>query len=176
MNRPWMPFWVGDYLADTGHLTTTQHGAYILLILHYWRKGGLPDDDAQLAKITRLPRKAWIETIRPIIEPLFHDGWQHKRVDHELAKQEIIATKRAMAGQKGGMRTAIARINANAPRLSKHVSTEAIAKQLDSKRVAVTVTKISSLSAECEKEEREKETIPVSALEQNLREKGWVTS
>ena len=85
MNRPWMPLYVGDYLGDTGHLTTTQHGAYLLLMMHYWRKGELPDDDKQLSKITKLPLKIWVE-YRPIVQEFFHDGWKHKRIDAELRR------------------------------------------------------------------------------------------
>jgi uncharacterized protein YdaU (DUF1376 family) len=39
---PYMPFFVGDHLRDTRHLTTEEQGAYLLLIFEYWTKGGLP--------------------------------------------------------------------------------------------------------------------------------------
>jgi uncharacterized protein YdaU (DUF1376 family) len=109
MKRPWMPLYVGDYLGDTGHLTTAQHGAYLLLMMHYWRKGELPDDDRQLSKITKLPLRTWCE-YRPILQDFFHGGWKHKRIDAELERMTRVSEKRAIAGQKGGLGSALSRM------------------------------------------------------------------
>ena len=99
-----MPLNVGDYLADTGHLTTTQHGAYMLLIMHYWRKRNLPTDDKQLAAIAKLSLSKWL-AIRDTIQAFFLEGWRHKRIEIELQKRLVVSEKRAVAGAKGGSRT-----------------------------------------------------------------------
>jgi uncharacterized protein YdaU (DUF1376 family) len=80
-----MPVFIGDYLADTMHLSTEQHGAYLLLLFHLWRRGTLPDDDGALAQITGLSRNAWSQA-RPVLAEFFqiHDGlWRHGRVERE---------------------------------------------------------------------------------------------
>lgn len=100
----WMPLYVGDYLRDTGRLMTEQHGAYLLLIFDYWSTGQpLPDDDVQLAAITRLSTGKW-KQLRPVVARFFHvaDGvWRHKRVDQELAKAQAITDARRAGGKKG---------------------------------------------------------------------------
>lgn len=101
MQRPWMPFYVGDYLGDTAHLSTVQHGAYCLLLFTYWRTGSLPDDDQALANIARLSLDDWMAH-RPVLSRFFFDGWRHKRVEAELRRHGEIRAKRAVAGAKGG--------------------------------------------------------------------------
>ena len=140
MSPPWMPFYVADYLGDTGHLSTTQHGAYILLICHYWRTGGLPNDDARLARIAKLSVKNWTEFIKPDLEPLFRPNWRHKRIDEELQKSEVIRTKRAIAGKRGGEVTAMSRVIAKAVSVSNRAHDQANAEHLVGKRVATTTT------------------------------------
>jgi uncharacterized protein YdaU (DUF1376 family) len=99
--RQWMPLYIGDYLQDTRHLTTRQHGAYLLLIFHYWTTGGLPDDEAQLARITQLSVDEWRRD-RGVLRAFFHDGWHHKRLDHQLRQQHEAHMRRVAAGSKGG--------------------------------------------------------------------------
>ena len=137
MNRPWMPLYVGDYLGDTGHLTTTQHGAYLLLMMHYWRKGELPDDDRQLSKIAKLPLKTWCD-YRATLQDFFYEGWKHKRIDAELAKMMRVSEKRAIAGQKGGHGSALARMKLeNASRSRQALSREALSREAPSRAIAV---------------------------------------
>lgn len=70
----WMPLDIGDYLGDTRHLSTLEHGAYLLLLMAYWRKKGpLMDDDSKLSKITGLSMKQWL-AIRETIVDFFQSG------------------------------------------------------------------------------------------------------
>jgi len=97
----WMPLDVTDYLNDTGHLTTIQHGAYMLLLMHYWRHGPLPDDDEQLAAITKTDAKAWKamkNTIRRFFRCEDNGELRQKRADVEREKALEISAKRKAAG------------------------------------------------------------------------------
>jgi uncharacterized protein YdaU (DUF1376 family) len=101
----WMPFYVTDYLGDTMHLTTTQHGAYLLLLLACWKAGGdLPDDDAQLSAITRMTVNEWRKTA-PVLRKYFDpvDGLlSHGRVKFELQKAKQLSDMRSAVGKAGG--------------------------------------------------------------------------
>jgi uncharacterized protein YdaU (DUF1376 family) len=115
-----MPLYIQDYLDDTGHLTAEQHGAYLLLIMYYWHHGSLPDDDNQLALITRCSRQRWVgASLKKTLQPFFQSGWRHKRIDRELARTELLHTKRLMASVKGGAATA-ARYAKSYPKTKPH--------------------------------------------------------
>ena len=103
-----MPLYVPDFLADTGRLSAAETGAYLCLIMDYWMHDGLPDDDAKLAQIARLPLKSWRQ-MRPTIEAYFQDGWRHKRIDAELNKMVVTMAKRHAAAVKAGTMSVMAR-------------------------------------------------------------------
>jgi len=98
--RPWMPLYVGDYRADTNHLSAAQHGAYLLLIMHYWQHGRLPEDDEQLSRVACMSVAEWRKN-RPVIRAFFRDGWRHDRIDREISEACDRYDRRANAGKKG---------------------------------------------------------------------------
>ena len=108
MGRAWLPLYVGDYLRDTRDLNTLQHGAYLLLIMHYWQHDALPTDDARLAAITGLSVAQW-RRIREPVQAKFSEGWKHKRIEAELAKADRAFMQRRLAGRSGGVKSGIAR-------------------------------------------------------------------
>lgn len=103
----WMPIWIGAYTADTMDLTTLQHGAYLLLLLNYWRKRApLPDNDETLRTIVKLERAEWKRN-RPTLAAFFRVGdgvWWHKRVEAEIIeadKRAAAAKAKALKGAEG---------------------------------------------------------------------------
>lgn len=99
----WMPLYIGDYLADTSRLTTEQHGAYLLLIMDYWRSGPIPDDDVVLAQITRMSPDAWVKS-RSVVTSYFtiNEGhWVHSRIEKERGKAVDNTEARSKSGTLG---------------------------------------------------------------------------
>lgn len=73
MSKPHsMPFLVDKYLADTGHLSLEEHGAYCVLLFNMWKNGGsLADNDANLSRLLGVTPKAWKrlkERLAPFME------------------------------------------------------------------------------------------------------------
>lgn len=104
---PYMQFYVADYLADTMHLTTIQHGAYLLLIMNYWQTGKpLKNCDKRLANITGMTIKEW-EKNRAVLQEFFivnHDTWTQKRIESDLA-----AVREKSDSAKVGAKVSVAR-------------------------------------------------------------------
>lgn len=97
--RPWMPLYIGDYLGDTAHLNAMQHGAYLLLLMHYWANGSLPKDDPSLARIAHVSLKWWLRRYRAVMQQFFDGDWKHKRVELELKKADSLKSLKKKRGK-----------------------------------------------------------------------------
>jgi uncharacterized protein YdaU (DUF1376 family) len=103
----WMKFNVGDYLADTMHLSTYQHGIYVMLIMHYFKRGELPDDEAALRRIAKVTSVLlWRNESPPVLALFRPEGGhlRHARIDAERAEAERISVLKRAAGQAGAAR------------------------------------------------------------------------
>lgn len=124
----WMPIYWSDYFGDTMHLTTEQHGAYLLLLGAYWLRGGpLPADDAYLKQVTRAGKR-WGH-IKPVVLTFFdleelsdvdfgssdnrltvptektHNRFQirHKRLEKEILRSSERLKSARASGRAGGL-------------------------------------------------------------------------
>ena len=102
---PYMQLYTSDYLADTAHLTTEEHGAYLLLIMNYWQRGKpLDNTDGRLAHVARLSADRWA-AVEGVLGQFFKvDGviWTHARIERDLDKIRDKSSKLAANGSIGG--------------------------------------------------------------------------
>ena len=85
MKRPWMPLNIGEFLQDTAHLSTTEIGAYMLLIMHYWARGGPCKTVDEFRRVTRLGVRQWSQS-GDVLRSFFGDDLRHKRLDRDLVQ------------------------------------------------------------------------------------------
>ncbi|WP_149111454.1 YdaU family protein [Limnoglobus roseus] len=104
-NNQWYPFYTGDYARDTAHLSLLEHGAYRLLLDHYYATGSaLPNDPEKLYRICRARTPNERKSVLSAVNEFFHqDGTllRSTRCDREIAKRlNISKTRSANAMQK----------------------------------------------------------------------------
>lgn len=100
----WMPLYISDHLADTMHLNAQQQGAYLLLLMHHWRAGSVPNDEDQLSAIGRCDLHTWKKSVWPLLRAFFReqDGVLiQKRAAAERELAEELTDKRSKAGAEG---------------------------------------------------------------------------
>ncbi|MEF9678939.1 DUF1376 domain-containing protein [Pectobacterium aroidearum] len=97
---PYMQLYIADYLADTMHLSTEEHGAYLLLMFNYWQTGK-PIPKNRLAKIARMGNERWI-SVESSLKEFFNDNgveWVHERIDRDLDAVRMSLEQRSAAGK-----------------------------------------------------------------------------
>lgn len=100
----WMPLYIDHYLGDTMHLTTVQHGAYLLLLMAYWKnKGPLPENRIEsICKLNGDASSMLIAEIKRFFDLEIKPGfWTHHRVEKELKKAVELRQMAVERAKKG---------------------------------------------------------------------------
>lgn len=95
-----MPLDTSAYLADTGHLKTIEHGAYLLILFAMWRSsdGWIPGDDNYLARTTRLTLGRWKAIAATVRKLLSVEG-------DRISQKRIQKNKNANPGEDSNFET-----------------------------------------------------------------------
>lgn len=98
-----IPLFADAYLADTTHLTTEEHGAYLLLLMAAWRQDdcGLPNDDRKLARIAGLTPRKWA-SIKPTIMA-FWTLSEGRYAQARLRREHDFVCKKSEANRKAAL-------------------------------------------------------------------------
>lgn len=90
--------YIGDYQRDTAHLSITEHGAYLLMLQHYYAtEKPLPVGKA-LHRMLRAQDKAERDAIDTVAKQFWHeteDGLINERADAEITKASAQADTNA---------------------------------------------------------------------------------
>jgi len=98
---PYISINISDYLADTWHLTTEEHGAYLLLIMNYWQtEKPIPENRVQ--GVIRLDNDRYTSVMGNLKEFFNEDengAWYHGRIEADLSVIRDKSKKASAAGK-----------------------------------------------------------------------------
>lgn len=106
---PALPVFTDALLGDTMHLTTTEFGAYMLMLVIAWRSPDccLPNDDAYLARVTRAAR-AW-GRMRDTLLAFWTVGTDGQLRQKRLTQERLRAAEHAEQARRAGKASALKR-------------------------------------------------------------------
>jgi uncharacterized protein YdaU (DUF1376 family) len=117
----------GDYAKDTRHLTLEQHGAYTLLLDHYYstEEPILSVEAAQ--KICAAMSKRERNAVNFVLENFFEftaDGYRHSRVEKEIKYADSISKVRRHAAEMKHQKAAnVVQMQSNCPAIPDNQTT-----------------------------------------------------
>lgn len=105
MSFAYLALFTGDYLRDTRHLSCSEHGVYLLLLMHCWdSKGPVPLDERKQMGICGARSGDELEALRRVRDEFFirmEDGYYNPRMQREIERMHSIHNARSNAGKMG---------------------------------------------------------------------------
>lgn len=106
--HPFLPMFVGDFMAATGEWEGEEQALYALLLMHQWAIGHLPTEVPKLARLARFDQhnfERWWPTVAPKFETRQVEGFGlrllNRRLEEHRAKSLALSEKNAQAGKRG---------------------------------------------------------------------------
>jgi uncharacterized protein YdaU (DUF1376 family) len=98
VDLPFMPLYTADLLRKTQALAPVDIGVFVLLVVHYWEHGEMPDDPQTLAIITKTSAEDWPRSYARAMAA-FHN--YQAAIDALYEKQARTYKQRVVAGKAG---------------------------------------------------------------------------
>lgn len=103
---PAMPLWTDAYLADTRHLSDSEHGRYLLMLIDLWRMPDkrFPNDPAWLARKFHRSPESFEREIKPLLLEFFQcDGnwWCQKKLVKVWNQVQLSSSKQSERAKSG---------------------------------------------------------------------------
>ena len=106
---PALPIFTDAFISDTTHLSASQTGAYLMLLMIAWRtkENALPDDDAKLARWARMDKRTWAVN-KSVVMSFWKLGddhfWRQGRLTDERKYVDDKRNKNSEAGKSSALK------------------------------------------------------------------------